>query len=798
MQKSPVVIFIIFYFVFAPVISRAQSVEGIVTDSTGKPLAFSSVTWGHSGKGIITGADGYFTIPDLRGIDSIRISHTGFETIKISITQLRDNNKVMLPPAYKNLDHVVLKAKSNKLERILFAALKNKQAHNPDNYQYYRCNIYYKLTADFSPGNKVRYSDSTEKAKTNSFLNANHLFLSETYSTRTWEKPALLQENIKAARTSGFQKSPFASLVTDVMPFHSYDNFIKISEKEYRHPLSKEMKENFKFKLTEEIISGKDTTWIISFVPNKKADNLSGVLFINSNNYAISHLTAYNVDTTLKRNSGIEQLYTFADGKWFPAKLKYYIIWNSFGPAGSTLSLTGISLIDSVFFSRDSLFRFDKSHTVKLLKGADEKTNEDWLKLRPTPLAKKETNTYLTLDSIGKKHSFDKLSNWGGQLAFGKIPFKKISFDISRFYSYNLAEKSRIGAGVSTNDRLSKKFSLGAWTGYGTGDKKLKYGAFAEWYADDYKETTIKIGYNNDIFSPGIFFLHKEIDNAYLQNLTMRKSDLRESFFLSYSKKMGFWNTELTIKKEDITPGYLYALENKSQLFSKFNTKELNLGIRYAYGEQTSFFMNRYFPGSRKYPVIYSKLTAGKISNTLASYFQVLMAASWQKHFIRSGTQRIIIKAGQSFSNQPLPLSKLFGANSLANDQFSFYNFGGMLSMQPNHYFSDRFFNLCWKNDFDFNFYKLKITKSIYSSPSLSIGYNMFWGSLANKTAHHLITFNIPDKPFQETGILINRLIRFKYMNIGYLNAGVGYFYPLTGNQNNEKGRFVAGFGFEL
>lgn len=779
----------------------AQTLKASVTDTSGKPLAFATIKIADTNEGMMADLNGSFTVKLNSHFSYITISHLGYKPQKVALN-VRDTARVLhiiLQPKPTSLDEVVVTNPANKIKRILRNAIANRNKNNPDKYDWYQCKVYYKMSLDLLPPNQVFQQDTSEQAREwQESMKQQHMFFTETYSRRTWERPQKLQEDVIASRVSGFKKAWFTSLVTDVLPFHAYTDFLSLNGKDYHNPLSTGFYQRFHFRIEDELLTGADTTWIISFKPKTDPENLSGTLYISSNGFALSHLIAQNYDSSLKRTAGIEQQYKLVQGKWFPDQLNYFINWK--GLYGwKEVYMRGTSSIDSVSFARKKDFKFDKAHTVRLQPQADQLTNEQWEQIRPTSLSLKEERTYEFLDSIGKKFHFDKITLYMDRLSEGYFPAGYIDIDLKRLYNSNSYEKARLGAGFRTSKQLSKRFSVGGWFGYGLGDRDWKYGGFAEVYADQYREFTFSLNYQKDLQVPGALQIHEDLDNSFLRRFLLGRVDKVTSYSFGVRKKFGYLSAGLDYRSEQIIPQYNYSLEYGGKAWAQFDTKEAILSLRYAYAERMSPLFGRYFSDGSKYPILYSKVIFGEVENDNNKYIHALAAVKWQKHINHIGDQQYLFIAGGVFSKYPLPISKLFAGNGFQTESTSLYVFGGMQTMSPSGYYSEKFVNFYWKNDFDFKFYKLKLSQKISSSPTLSLCYNVLWGKLNNPDAHKLIQFSVPDPAYHELGIILNRVVRIKVMGVIYLNLNTGYFYHLNGPFNvQQNGRFVLGLSGDM
>ena len=75
------------------------------------------------------------------------------------------------------------------------------------------------------------------------------------------------------------------------------------------------------------------------------------------------------------------------------------------------------------------------------------------------------------------------------------------------------------------------------------------------------------------------------------------------------------------------------------------------------------------------------------------------------------------------------------------------------------------------------NFGRLTGTKHTIFRPELEVVHNMGIGSLSNKSDHHGVAFSTMEKGYLESGLILNNIIRFKYVKLFYFGLGAGGFY---------------------
>jgi len=809
MYRSLCLLFCILLLI--PALVMAQPAH-VYDAKTKQAIPFATIKFGDSGQGMVAGLDGSFELPAAVHAAFIEVSSLGYISAKLKLPLMHTD--IRLQPGGNTLDEFTITPPYDKMRRILNSAIAAKGTNNPDKYDWYRCSMYYKMVVDISWPDSMLHDDSTVKGRRRrNLVDSQHLLLSETYSRRTWRRPQQLQEEVLASRLSGLKKSVFTSMATDVLPFHSYSDYLKLNGKDYHNPVSRGFEQYYRFNLVNELTEGRDTIWILSFRPRGlNENNLSGTVYINSDGYAISQMVAKTRDTVLQQTVRIEQQYgripmAGAHSRWFPQQLNYIIDWDQHSNTRIyTLHMKGNTLIDSVTWQEDKSFKFDKAHTIKLLPGADAVTDTGWRSIRPIALDAREQRTYKVIDSMGGDANADKILTHFEKIPEYKVTFGVFDMDVSRIINFNNYEHTRIGAGGQTNERLIKWLSIGGWAGYGFRDKEWKYGAFAEVYADRSREFAFRASYTDDIADPGRIQLNADLDKNYLRRFLLQRVDEAKTYSLSVRKKIAYWDFELGARRQQIIPRYNYALSYEGANHTSFIAREASLNFRYAYALRTAPFFSSYYNMGSSYPIVYGKVTTGWLqgsnSTNAIPYTQLLLAALWHKHINRIGTEHIMAEGGKSISNSTLPLSKLFAGNGFRYDSkalLSIYAFGGMMTMYPYEYYSDQFINLLYRHDFDWKLYKLEMAGSVLSSmPNICLQYNMLYGTLRHPEAQKYVAFSVPDRAYHEAGILLNNLVRLRSGNLYYLGLNIGYFYHIDPLPAAAGGRFVFGLGVQL
>lgn len=800
-------------FIFSLSVGAQTKVHQVLDAETHKEIPFATIKFITPGHGIVADLHGRFELdgPVKEANGLIEISCLGYEPVKVPANGLAEI--IFLRPAGNIINEVTFKPDYEKVRRILGNAIVHKSANNPDKLEWYQCKVYYKMIVDAGRTDTTTTIHKPEENRLSDFLKNQHLMLSETYSRRTWKRPGQLQEDVLLNKLSGFKMNMFTSLVTDVLPFHAYSDYLTINGRDYHNPVSRGYEKYYSFNLKDEVVHGADTTWVLSFFPlGHMANELKGRVYINSGEFAISSFVADATDTLLRLTACMEQQYSKvrkSNGElvWFPQHLNYVIHWHQEKNGKSLLfDMKGTTDIDSVNLKQDPDFQFDKGHTLRIAASAAFSDDAALQKIRASPLDEKEKRSYNVIDSIGEEAKLDKKISFFSRSMDWKVPVNVFDVDLRQLFAYNEKEGVRAGMGLQTNDKISKRFSVGGYGAYGFGDKVWKYGMFGEMYFNRYREFLLHAGYSDDIYDPGRIHLFADIDKNYLNSYLLWRVDRSRSYTLSLHKKMGYLNCQISASRDFLQPQYACGFESGGNTYHSFNDKQAVLRFRYAYGETTAPFFQSYYSLSSSYPVCYAKLTYGILDSGKLKlpYAQVVSALVWNKHINRLGYEHIRIMAGASLSNSPLPLSRLFAANGYnyvtSGADPSVYTLGGMMTLSPYQCYSERFLNIIYRHDFDWKLYALESADFVWSSvPHICLQYDLLWGGLSHPEAQQGVDFIIPYNAYQEIGLLLKSLLRMRFANLYYITFDYGCFYhPSNKSDPRHDTRMVFGAGIDL
>ena len=804
-----------FFFNYTLVAISQKELKGVVADSVShKALPFATIKAGDKHVSI-TGINGQFSFSISPAVKLVEVSYISYNSRKIAVSSLHDNDTIFLSPAVFTLGEVIVKPQTNKIKRIINAAVRNKPLHNPEMYDLYQCNMYYKMKADLLPSgiaikdsSGIFFKNKPAAKKNNSDTTAagdngesilggnNHLVFSETYSKRFYKRPQQLQEIVIASRFSGLRKTYFTNLVTDVLPFHVYNDYISLNGKDYINPVSKGWQQRYDFFLADEITGETDTTFIFTFKPKRNTgfNALRGMVYINSDGYAISHFISSTGDTASDREVRIEQVYDRINGRWFPRELNYDLIFKQYITPAFRLEINGHSVIDSVSFTPGNDFKIEKAYPVRLGDSVDLYREQEWKKWRKDTITTKEQNTYRIMDSVFKEKKIENILAGAGKLVVGRLPYKKLDIDIQRLIAFNDYEDMRVGIGLFTNEKISKYYEAGGWVGYGIKDKRTKYGFSLTGFAKGNKDNRLKIFYNDDYQNAGNIHIHPEVDReGYRTWLLIAPDRVREYGATAHMQK-GYWEIELDARKKKLSSLYENNFVFQGKNYKDFDVQEAGIGLRYAYGEKRAPAFGYYFPVITKYPVVYFRSAFGTAkagNNYSIKYVRALIAVDFRKHLNRWGNDMYRLEGGfiHPLNNDPLSRSFLLASKGFRRSGLNYYAWGGFLTMHPYDYYSDNYVSFLYKHDFDKYLWQLK-----YSKPFVSIIHNLVYGTISDESKAATANIIAPVSGYHESGILLNQLIQKNFLHTVYIYLNVGALYHWTSSFDwNRNGVFVIG-----
>ncbi len=824
-------IFSLFRFLFASIVCQAQQpyvITGKVLDkATRATLPFVNMTAaGHPATGATADIDGNFRISSATRISALNFTYVGYKDLTLPIKDtghlIRIN--VLLQEASYQLSEVKILPGVNPALRIIRATIEHSDSNNPEKKHSFTYISYNKMYATADMKQKADTLNSMDSANTarkkqtakkdtskkkevslTDFFNKQYLFLVESVSERRYLYPGHSYERVIAERTSGLKNSPFALLATQLQSFSFYANLINILGDDYLNPISAAGLKRYNYILQDTLYQGKDTVFIISFSPDKKKNfnGMKGVLYINTNGFAIQNVIAEPVMEDNLVSIHIQQKYEQIKGRsWFPVQLNTDWIYNNISLGDSTVQTTNkavnpddehnkIKIVTRSYIkdiTLDTALRKRQFGRVEvdIAQNASQQPDSLWDKYRNDTLSAKEKKTYHVIDSLGKAAHLDRKLSWWEALSTGKLRIGAIDWDLNRVLTYNGYEHFRAGLGGHTNDKISRIVSLGGYGAYGFGDKAFKYGGDAGFLFNRYSNLKLDLSYINDVTEAGGVSFYNDNDQNMLSTEQYRKyfitnmnKIVEERASLSFDALRYFrFNLFTDQQVQQATNSYLFGTnEGSGTVFTnQFYFTEAGINIRFAYDEKFLKSPMGMISLGTKYPVVWLNITQGISASGLNgflkgeyNYTRYDFKLSKVFRVPQAGYSQFQALAGYVQGNVPYTLLYDARATYTQNIGYSVAVDNTFETMRINEFLSSRYINMFYMHNFESYLFHIGKFK-----PHPAVVMHAGWGWLDNPDSQYNTSFRTMNLGYYESGLEMNNLLKLSFL---YLGVGTYYRY---------------------
>lgn len=769
---------VILLTILTPFTAYSQKTEITLIDSVhNEPVAFAAIvnasnqiiaTSSIEGKAFISPGEG----------EKITIKCTGYKNYSYRFSS--NITTIYLQPDTYFLNDITVLSGPNPAHRLIDLAVKNRDKNNPEKNVRFSYNAYNKLVFTTNQDSLEKESKNHPLSdssfhKMKNFFDTQHLFITESVTEKNNIPPSKSSEKIIANRVSGFQNPLFSILATEFQSFGYYKDEIKLMGISHLNPISNNSYSHYKFRLTDTSFDGKDTLFTITFEPKsgKSFKGLQGSLVIHTDSYALKSIKARPVRFD-GFNIYINQLYEKIENRqWFPVQLNARIVMPE-NVSFSGLNLYGENkgLITNIKFLDES--KKVKTDEIELeITSATKDSSINRLKPFSQLLYdEKDEPTYKVIDSLGKEAKFDKKFGNLTQIMTGKIPIGPVSADLKHLFNYNHYEGYRLGMGLVTNHKVSKRHHIGGYVAYGFKDKAIKYGGDLRILFYPRKQTELTVNYKNDLFEAAGPVDYMEpftfLSPVSLRKLYLRKFDKQEiwqamigSRLLKHFHLKSFLNYQLRNPLYD----YEYQTPSTSNIYfspSNYEISEIGGIVRFAFREKFILADNNLISKGTNWPVIHFKYTQSFNQFVENSYdfhrFDIKMDKSIKIR--KFGTFAMQIHYGKINGNVPYSYLNSFIASM---EKFVLSVPNTFETMRVNEFLSDEYAMIFLSHNFLSNlFYNTK------SQPQLELFSSFGWGRLNNVQGSHVnMNYTVPEKGYFESGLRIHSLIKSQFSRFG-------------------------------
>jgi hypothetical protein len=793
-RKQALVIF--FCCLLTGIYAQVHTVRGFVySEVSGEKIAFASISWKKAGTGRLSDSTGAFILSSRYPLDTLIISHVGYNTLYLSYNTSRDTGLLSLPLTEKKSGEVVVNKKYNRGLVWWRKIVQHKVVNDPFQFRDFSCDLYKKLEMDLTNITKEGF-EKIRLLKPFRFLLENLDSISESKEflpvfmmekiSRFWLRNSPLEktEQVEATRNSGIQNEVILHFIEGLnQGVDVYANSLILFGKEFVSPFSDDAPAFYNFKAADTMYINGQRFLHLYFSPRREGENgFSGDCWIHYATWAISGITM-EISSTANINYVnrlvIKQEFTrLGDSVWVFSR-------NQFVAEVAPLTKNKIAFIAR----QTSIFRHVQINTgsfpliqvknrdddeVIIDDSARERSAAYWENQRPEPLSVNEQKVYQMMDTLHRMPLFKKYSNTVDFIIDGRKKLGKI--EIGPWYKWisaNQLERLRLRFDLATTENFSKSLKMHGYLAYGTADQQFNGGLDAKYKFPGNGGYSIRGSYQHDLDNGGTRNggAGLTMDNMFSQ--LIRKPGVRQKFYQVDEYYLGLakeWAGHFSINVfltrgsyETITP--LPPQKAISANQEDILNMELGINLRYAPGEKKIESFRKDHRKHGNHPVFELTLARGipGIFGSMYQYDKIFGQVSQQIRVPRWGTVNYRAYAGK-IAGEALPFMLL--EIHPGNDIY-YYSKQSFNLMNRFEYLSDRYAGFTIEHDFE--------KKLINLLPFLrKINVRQFWnlkavwGNLSNSNkALNCIEYSgyrmqsLNGKPYLELGTGLDNIFRY-------------------------------------
>lgn len=641
--------------------TNATQINGVVKDSKGNTLPFSSVLIKGTTKGTTANAKGFYTLQLSNGNYTLVCQHIGFASVEKKVKITNENVEInfeLSEQEYKLTDVVVKSGSEDPAYEIIRKTIAKREEHLNE-IKKYQVEVYIKgqmQLRDYPKkfmGEKVDFEDGdTSKRKM--------IFLSETvanYSVDGNKKKI----DVLSTRVSGSSNS-FGFSSPQIISF--YENNISITALNPRgfiSPISNNALNYYKYKFEGMFFENGKTINRIKVIPKRKYEPLfAGYINIIEDDWRLQTVQLYLLKEQQMQyldTLTIEQLYVPLKNVWV---IKQQVI----KPAGKIFAFdffgSFLQVYDKFNIEPDYKKGFFGNTLMKFFDSSNKKTMNYWDSIRPVPLSVAEAKDYKKKDSLEQArkdpHYLDSLDKKRNTLTFGKLfltgynyskeKYKtNFSFDplIKSLNSYNTVEGYVLNFSANYNKRFEGRKSLSLFSNirYGLSNTHFNASINGSYNLGKKYNTSLFFGggknvyqfnnanpistFNNTISTLWYTANHMKLYEAWYGKISYSKG-LGEGFDFSvvanFQHRMPLENTTdykfSTYKNRAFTPNFPVIPAYASANITEHNALMLTANLTWRPGAKYIEMPDRKINIGSRYPTFNLSVTKG-INNLLGS-----------------------------------------------------------------------------------------------------------------------------------------------------------------------------------
>jgi hypothetical protein len=583
------------FFLFIIALTNAQ-VRGKVTDEKGNPLPFVNIFEENTYNGTTTNEQGRFEINiKTPGNHTLLFQYLGYKTAKQVVTLDKTPVEIEVVLVEENiiLNEVVINPKDNPANEIIRNAIKNKKDNSAKTARY---------TADFYSrgifrvknlpktilGQKLDFFDEIIDSTRSGIL-----YLSETVSRITFQKPDKMKEEIIASKVSG-RDNGFSFNNASSANFDFYDNYLEF-DANVVSPIADNAFNYYRYQFEGSFFTeNRQQINKIKIIPRRETEPvMSGYIYIVDDTYAIYavdvNFTGTQIQNPALNTLALKQNFSYNSATKVWAKNTQTLDFDA-GMFGINMSGRFTYVFTNFTFPEKFEKKTFNAEVIKFEENANKKDDSFWNTIRPVPLTGEETTDYVKKDALQEKKKsktyLDSIDAKRNKFGLADIlngysysnSFKKWSINYNGPLlntSFNTVQGWNTNIGLSyfkRNEDKNTYYQFGSSLAYGFSDERFRPTAFFSSKLSNKSKTYLSVFGGNSVNQfnreepisklvnsvSSLFFKNnfmKLYEKNYIASNFSREmfNGLDMSLGLEYSERKPLFNTTdyAVIKSED-------------------------------------------------------------------------------------------------------------------------------------------------------------------------------------------------------------------------------------------------------
>jgi len=712
-------ILIILFFI--SLAAHAQfKISGVVLDAQQQPLPYVNVYFKNSTNGIVTDFEGKFKLTSTRKRGKIKISFVGYKTETVRFSSKKRHFTIYLEEENNTLDEVVivvkpkkrLRKKDNPAYRILKEIWKRKKKNGLKLVPYYQYKKLQITAISLNNLDTVFLQDVLKKSykKTISDLPYNEnginysipLYLNETVSNVYGNNVTDIErEDIEAEKNKGINQEGFVfkRMANTFNTIDIHQNNITIFKKSFVSPISTSGFETYDYVLHDSTSVNNKKFYCIYFFPRRDGDlAFEGYLWVADKNFSITKIKMKihkDINLNFVRKLSFEKEYIIKDDSIYLPKSDVFI--GDFTLTDKDERKKGLTIKKTTTFSH---YNFNKAlspsfYTEKAIqfKPNQYQKNPSYWDSITSDINQKETHQLI--ESLKKKREIRRITGLLNTLSTGYINITP-TFQFGKYWNTivrNSVEGLKIKTGFRTFSSTEDRFRLSGFLGYGTKDKRFKFGVESKYlisykprisagaaYLHDIEQLGGKLlntnGLNANVFSPNALFSRGE--NFFLS--FVNKIVLKFDIAINNNLHIGISAAQNKIKSASPADFSMDYLTPKGTVGSRVTDVSTDIYVTYTPGRYVYGLGVEQKLGKNLHPsfvINYHKGYSGVLNGSF-SYDKIQFKYSQPILLGKIGVLKTTIDAGKTFGNVPIALLSPIPANQtfwITKNTFSLLNY---------------------------------------------------------------------------------------------------------------------------